>query len=330
MDLIEDTDSLIETIEIAPAGDVILIIGQEETRLRVTSWVLNAASEAFEAPDYRHSPYYYNNTPTEIALPEDEAEAMTIIRNVLHHCNESVPNALSPEEIVKLAIAAEKYACKVALKYAMSQWLEVGDIKPVVELMYLLIAAFMFNNTKAFEKIARALVFNHHDSYITLADNKYGNLLPWRTCCELVTSSKHCSSTLTQIPALLEAQRNQKRAELQQILLDGTQYEDYGCGCSLGGRYAQAHINSLQGLSLWGQPLFSLSVADGLEKAAELQDQSLHSPNEKCTCGFFHAKYQTKKSGEEKLKRVKEYTGWCLVCLEAAKACVSLPCGIEH
>ena len=129
---------------------------------------------------------------------------------------------------------------------------------------------------------------------------------------------------------LLEVERTQKRAELQQMFIDGIECRDTTCDCGLGARYIQANIKALQKLGLWGLPLYDISMIDALEKAAELRELSLHSSNSLCTYGYRHAQPNNRKWRKAKLKGFKDNVGLCLGCLRSGRADVSLPCGIDH
>ena len=178
------TEALDETEMIAPDGDVILIVGPGKVRLRVHAHALKMASKVFSAmlgPHFREGQERQAAFLKQISIPDDDAEVMTTICNVIHHHNDLVPDVLSPKEVVKLAITADKYDCAVALKHAMAKWLELRDVKHPNELLCLMAAAYLFNNAKAFEETTRELIFNHRHCYITLAEGDYGDILPWKT-----------------------------------------------------------------------------------------------------------------------------------------------------
>jgi hypothetical protein len=178
------TEALDETEMIAPDGDVILIVGPDKVRLRVHSHALKMASKVFSAmlgPHFREGQGLNGFLPREIVIPDDDAEVITTISNVIHHRNDLVPDVLSPKEVVKLAIITDKYDCAITLKHAMAKWLELRDVKHPQELLCLMAAAYLFNNAKAFEETTRELIFNHRHCYITLAEGDYGDILPWKT-----------------------------------------------------------------------------------------------------------------------------------------------------
>jgi hypothetical protein len=125
-------------------------------------------------------------------------------------------------------------------------------------------------------------------------------------------------------------ERTQKRAELQQILIDGIEFSDTSCLCGLEPRYIQANMKALQDVGLWGLPLYDISIIDALEKAAELKNLFLHSSSPPCRYGYKHPLPNNKRWRKMKLKGFKDNVGLCLGCLRSGRADVSLPCGIDH
>lgn len=116
-----------ELANIAPSGDVILVVGAESLRLRVYSQCLRSASKIFDAmlgPNWSEGQRRSEATPTEVALPGDDAHAMRTICCFIHHRNDLEPDLLTAEEILQIAIEVDKYDLRVALKYASSEWLK--------------------------------------------------------------------------------------------------------------------------------------------------------------------------------------------------------------
>ncbi|KAB5514896.1 hypothetical protein GE09DRAFT_1264300, partial [Coniochaeta sp. 2T2.1] len=113
-------------VHIAPDGDVVLVTGKTQRRLRVHSLIANRASPVLNAmlgPSFREGQQLATNGSTEIPLPEDDADAMEIILNVIHCRNDEVKKILSPGELLRVAIACEKYDCFVPLEFAIQTWL---------------------------------------------------------------------------------------------------------------------------------------------------------------------------------------------------------------
>lgn len=62
-------------------------------------------------------------SPNEVQLDEDDADALRTICYVIHHRNDAVPRVITPLEVLQIAIAADKYDLGLALQYATAQWL---------------------------------------------------------------------------------------------------------------------------------------------------------------------------------------------------------------
>jgi hypothetical protein len=107
--------------DITPDGDVVLIVGEENLRLRVYSQFLLSASKVFGAmflPHWSEGQRLCKEALTEILLPEDDADAMRIICYIIHHRNDLVPRHLTTRDILRIAIEVDKYDLKIALEPA--------------------------------------------------------------------------------------------------------------------------------------------------------------------------------------------------------------------
>ena len=160
------------TVDIAPDGDVVFVVGTTERRLRVYSLFVKAASPVLNAmlrPNFKEGHELAETGSVEIALPEDDAEAIEIIFNVIHGRNDKVRQTLSPDEILQVAIASDKYDCFVSLAFAIRVWLSRKGVSDPEELWVLAMAACLFREQEAFAEATAALVFNHVGSYVDLA-----------------------------------------------------------------------------------------------------------------------------------------------------------------
>jgi hypothetical protein len=125
----ERSDS--STADIAPDGDIILLVGAEMKRLRAHSLVLKSASRVFNAmlgPRFSEGQKLDDKESTEIDMPEDDAEAMETMLNVIHGYNNAVYDSLDTSQILRVAITADKFDCKVALAFAIKVWLNYANI----------------------------------------------------------------------------------------------------------------------------------------------------------------------------------------------------------
>lgn len=81
---------------------------------------------------------------------EDNVDALRILCFIIHHRNDGVPQSLSPNKVLQVAIEADKYDLTVALKYASIQWLKPRCNAQRVDMGYLLAAAFLFGDVDMF------------------------------------------------------------------------------------------------------------------------------------------------------------------------------------
>jgi len=186
--------------EVAPDGDVVLIIGPHQVRLCVHSTVLQTASKVFKAmlgPHFSEGQkpsQVDSKRPREIPLPEDDADIIIIICAVIHHQNDIVPDDLIPSEILQLSVVIDKYDCTIALKYAIDHWLDHRNVENLKELMDLMTAAYLFDHAEAFSKITFTMMMEHSDSYLPFAKDHVIFGLPWELFCESIENEQLCSS----------------------------------------------------------------------------------------------------------------------------------------
>ena len=113
-------------------GDIYLALrGRDEgatVKLRVSSKVLTLASPVFNVMlngAFKEASDLAKKTaanPYVLELPDDDAEAVTILARVLHFKFQGVPERPSPACLEELAFICDKYACAEALKYCGSAW----------------------------------------------------------------------------------------------------------------------------------------------------------------------------------------------------------------
>ncbi|GIZ45956.1 hypothetical protein CKM354_000910100 [Cercospora kikuchii] len=124
-----------EVHQVAPRGDVKLICpneGDEEgTFIIVSSVVLRMGSAVFEAmlgPHFKEGLTLAGGARLELPLPEDEAASMLTMCQVMHMKAVTAAPATS-KELLGLAVLADKYDCKIALSYPVSNWMQQPSIR---------------------------------------------------------------------------------------------------------------------------------------------------------------------------------------------------------
>ncbi|KAF2807992.1 uncharacterized protein BDZ99DRAFT_489516 [Mytilinidion resinicola] len=203
--------------DIVPDGDVVLIVGGDDVRLRVHSQCLRSASQVFGAmfgPNWSEGQRLSRESPTEVPLPEDDADAMRTICYVIHHRNDLVPQHLPAKEVLQIAIEVDKYELVIALKFASLEWLKPQASAERVEMGHLLAAVFLFDNTDLFMANILTLILHYDGSYLDFLDDEFtSQIIPLR------------------IFYLLEERRTKLRAELCQLLIRGKRGN---CKCGWG------------------------------------------------------------------------------------------------
>jgi len=205
--------------DIVPDGDVILLVGNENVRLRANSQSLRCASKTFGAmfgPDWREGQGLSKELPAEVALPDDDVGAMRTICCVIHHRNDLAPENPTTKEVLRIAIVVDKYDLKVALKYAILEWLKPRSQPTSVvmeEMGHLLAAAYLLNSSEIFITYTNNLLLTHSGSYLGLMkDDLVSQVLPSEICY------------------LLEEQRTRLRLRLYGIMENCTKQDVCKCG----------------------------------------------------------------------------------------------------
>lgn len=175
-------------VDIAENGNVVLIVGPEERRLRVSASSLANVSKVFHT---MFGPHFsegqdlndISSGPKEVHMPEDNPEAIEIICSIMHF--RSILQEVGPDLMLDIAIAADKFDCSVVLQHASILWLDPKKSKNLVELARLMAASYLLDNSKAFSQVTLAMAFGHGDSYLALEEQDIGldSSVLLRICC---------------------------------------------------------------------------------------------------------------------------------------------------
>ena len=189
-------NTLSKAYDIASTGDMILVVGEKQTQLRVHSLCMRTASTVFDAmfgPHFWEGRRSNGASPNEIPMPDDDAKAMFIICTVIHHRNDMLPDVLPPMELANVALAANKFNCVLTLKYAMNQWLYFKEPVTVSNLGNLLIAAYACDNSDAFRRVTQKLVTGFSCSYHSLNKGECDGIVPCSIYCKCFRfMASHC------------------------------------------------------------------------------------------------------------------------------------------
>ncbi|KAK2773411.1 BTB/POZ domain-containing protein [Colletotrichum kahawae] len=186
---------------IAPDGDVIMVIGPKKKEFRLHSQILKAASKVFKAmlgPKFAAGQHLVNNgshnDPVKINLPEDDACSMGILFELIYYRHDILSDTYDIP-FFDVARAADKYDLIRAVKYpiteAMDDILFTDDTRGEEESMWkLAIAASIFNHDDGFKKATQALVLLSSDGYIRLADLWYKDQIFALRLCGLLEDQR--------------------------------------------------------------------------------------------------------------------------------------------
>lgn len=157
-----------EPINIAPEGDLILIVSSADDALkfRVCSHVLRSASEYFRkllSPNFAEGQALSaeKTNPTEITLFGDEPESMKFILQIIHFKNNDLPQKLDAAQILSIAIVIDKYFLH-DMKYALYKWLAPTEDSNLRDYLQ---AALILDDADLFEKVVDLMVWNQSTSY---------------------------------------------------------------------------------------------------------------------------------------------------------------------
>jgi hypothetical protein len=114
-------------VDIAADGNVVLLVGPEGRRLRVSASSLANVSKVFRT---MFGPYFsegqdlsdISSGPKEVHMPDDNADAIEIICSMMHF--RSVPQEVGPDLMLDIAIVVDKYDCGIVLQHASILWLD--------------------------------------------------------------------------------------------------------------------------------------------------------------------------------------------------------------
>ncbi|KAF4856344.1 hypothetical protein CGCSCA4_v001098 [Colletotrichum siamense] len=187
--------------EIAPNGEVILLVGPDSHPIRVHALILADASPVFKCLLQPTSSTYTEpaavlfatpDSPAHVTLPEDDPEAIETICRVLHSRIDDAVCDLSDDEVLRVSVAADKYDCTAAMGLAVRHWLRADKLEAIKNAARdgcigfrrgdMLLAAYWFKCEPVFEELTRLLVTSTVGGFEGLVDGRDGpeEVLAWR------------------------------------------------------------------------------------------------------------------------------------------------------
>lgn len=223
-------------INVADHGDVVLKVGQgnDVVRIRVDSYILRFASRSFKAmlgPNFADGKNLSYDNPKEIALTDDDPEAIQAICQVLHLKNHSVVKNLESRTILKIAQTSDKYFLREAISFAMAKWLSAKSMKSFEDCGRLLAAAALSDQLEAITHLTATLVLELTDSYITLIEVQPSPKI-FQALCKLFQTLDIVANIYIDI---LDQKRTNLRREFDQAVHDAIKQDEslLNCDCLL-------------------------------------------------------------------------------------------------
>jgi hypothetical protein len=150
-------------------GDIFLVVGVQQVRMRVSSTYLISVSKTFATL------LKGKTVPLELALPNDFSDSIWTLCCIIHHRIDLVKQPSTSLGVLHLAIGSNKYALNDILKFASSVWLKPAFKMSMIETGYLLAAALLFDNQEMVKSHTSALILGYSTSYTPLAQDAFVN-----------------------------------------------------------------------------------------------------------------------------------------------------------
>jgi hypothetical protein len=179
-------DQKASAINIDPNGDVILELSHPDgkTHLLISSKVLSLASPVFAAMfRSRFKEGLGNHSMAEstyvIPLPEDDAEAFTLLCNVIHFRFDDIPRKPDLTCLEHLAFICDKYDCRRALTAQCALWLNIWiESRTALDWKKLLLVAYVLNVSDAFSRISWEILQAQVGPFVSLPGLTGHELVP--------------------------------------------------------------------------------------------------------------------------------------------------------
>lgn len=173
-------------VNIINDGDIILVFGPQMEKYRVSSHMMRAASDTFNAmfgPNFSEGQNLNTTDPKEILLPDDYAADIEILCRIIHLQNDRVPTQLRPEQCLRIARLVDKYSLSRMVYLAADQWLTPPQTIPMHKaLAQFLLAAELMDHDRGFDRVTKTLICYVAYEYPPILQKIYGEE-PWMTCC---------------------------------------------------------------------------------------------------------------------------------------------------
>lgn len=176
-------------IEVVPNADVTFLVGPQGTiqhRIKACSALLVIASKYFSTllgPRFREGQAAANGE--DIELNDDDPEAFTTLCNILHLQHDALVYPMSSEDLLALAIVADKYGCTKSLSLTLNTIfpMKVDSSRTVHEVGRFVAASYLLDHPQLFRNFTRSLVIDFTPPFLDLMTADYGHLVPGYAWC---------------------------------------------------------------------------------------------------------------------------------------------------
>lgn len=284
-------------------GDVILHIGEAprvERKLLVSSVLLGHVSPVFAAMfdgRFAEGQALTPTAPRVVPLPQDDAEATTIICKIIHTQVADLSLAITPTQLADIAVVCHKYDCVDAVKAWGIIWI-AALIRDTSAAGYekLLFATYLLDLAPEFKSVSRSFIVNCAEPLSISAMMNGYDFLPVRLL-ERIVKEQHD----TQMRAL---------AALDPII------PATGSACKNLQNDCDAFMKELRAARLW--PLCTISVEVLMNRLARIPDTTFS--RERCYPSECPCKTDTRHSGRTLAATVRDVyrsaKGLCLDCVK--------------
>lgn len=155
-----------EIVKIDSDGDVLFIVSCDKVpaRLLVSSKVLSLASPVFAAmfsPRFKEGSSLNSGCPSEVPLPEDDPEAMTLLCNCLHFRTDHIPRNVEFSLLKALALICDKYDVAKAILAWSILWLQKWETSKCEDgFEGLLVVIYALDCAEAFAKMSKKAILD--------------------------------------------------------------------------------------------------------------------------------------------------------------------------
>lgn len=101
--------------------------------------------------------------PRHVVLTDDDPLALTMLLKLVHLRHKGLPSALTPKQLLALAVVTNKYECADVISFAYINWSSLAETSYTSFLNRgnLAAAAYMLGQPSEFRRLTKKLVFSH-------------------------------------------------------------------------------------------------------------------------------------------------------------------------